>query len=98
MQGRPLVEESIFRGGVYHYLRGRLAGIGPGGGMVASVLVSSLVFALIHPQGILGVPPLLTLAIILTLIREWRGSLVGSVAVHAVHNGATTTLLLLLMR
>jgi membrane protease YdiL (CAAX protease family) len=81
----PLVEESIFRGGFYHYLRGRL-------GIVAAALMTSFLFAVIHPQGLVGVPPLMALAMILALIREWRGSLVGSITVHAVHNGMTITL------
>ena len=86
----PLVEETVFRGGFYHYLRGRL-------GVVASALPVSLVFAFIHPQGVLGVPPLVALAMILALIREWRGSLVACVAVHAVHNGLATSVLLLML-
>lgn len=86
----PLVEETVFRGGFYHYLRGRL-------GVLAAALVVSLVFAFIHPQGILGVPPLVALAMILTLIREWRGSIVGCVAVHAVHNALATTVLFVML-
>lgn len=85
----PLAEETVFRGGFHHYLRGHL-------GVVASALVASAVFAAIHPQGVLGIPPLIALATVLALIREWRGSLVGSVAVHAVHNALATTVLLLL--
>lgn len=80
----PLVEESVFRGGFYHYLRGRL-------GILAAAFVSSFFFAVIHPQGIVGVPPLVALAMILALIREWRGSLIASVTVHAVHNTLAMT-------
>ncbi len=86
----PLIEESVFRGGFYHYLRGRL-------GILAAAFVSSFVFAVIHPQGIVGVPPLVALAMILALIREWRGSLVASVAVHAVHNGLAMTALFFML-
>ncbi|HEX9733542.1 MAG TPA: CPBP family intramembrane glutamic endopeptidase [Thermoanaerobaculia bacterium] len=86
----PLAEETVFRGGFYHYLRGAL-------GAAASAFVVSAFFALIHPQGILGIPPLIALAMILALIREWRGSLVASVAVHAVHNALATTVILVLL-
>ncbi len=86
----PLVEETVFRGGFYHYLRARL-------GMVASALAIAAVFAFIHPQGLLGVPPLVALATVLALIREWRGSLVASIAVHAVHNALATTVILIIL-
>ena len=86
----PLVEESLFRGGLYHYFRGRL-------GIFGSVLVVSLVFAAIHPQGLAGIPFLTTLAVALGLTREWRDSIVASVTLHTVHNGLTTLLLLALI-
>jgi len=87
----PLVEETVFRGGFYHYLRGA-------SGPVTSAWVVSLIFATIHPQGLLGVPPLVALAMILAAVREWRGSLAGSMAVHAVHNAIATTAMLLLLQ
>lgn len=86
----PVAEEAIFRGGFYHYLRGRL-------GMIGAALASSIVFALIHPQGIVGVPPLVALAMIFAVVREWRGSLIGPMAIHAVHNGALTTVMFLML-
>ena len=64
---------------------------------MASALTVSVFFAVIHPQGILGIPPLIALATILALIREWRGSLAASVAVHAVHNALATTVVLVLL-
>lgn len=86
----PLVEESLFRGSFYHYLRGRL-------GIVGSVSLVSLVFAAIHPQGLAGIPFLATLAIVLGLTREWRDSIVASVTLHMVHNGLATVVLLVLL-
>lgn len=85
----PLVEESLFRGSFYHYLRGRF-------GIAGSVLLVSLVFAAIHPQGLAGIPFLATLAAVLGLTREWRDSLVASVTLHMVHNALATLLLLVL--
>ncbi len=86
----PLVEETVFRGYFYHYLRGRT-------GVFLSTLTVSLVFAAIHPQGLIALPALAAIATVLALIREWRGSLIASVAVHATHNAVMVTLLLLIL-
>lgn len=86
----PLVEESLFRGGLYHYFRGRL-------GIFGSALLVSLAFAAIHPQGLAGIPFLTTLAFVLALTREWRDSIIASVTLHMVHNGLATLLLLSLL-
>lgn len=86
----PLIEESVFRGAFYHYLRSRL-------GVVSAALVVALVFAAIHPQGLAGLPFLAALAFSLALIREWRGSVLASVTVHAVHNGLATLLLVTIL-
>lgn len=86
----PLVEESLFRGSLYHYLRGRLGILGAG-------LTVSLAFAAIHPQGVAGIPFLGALAVSLALIREWRGSIIASVTLHMVHNGVATLTLVFLL-
>ena len=75
----PMVEESVFRGAMYHHAR-RFVGI------ALAALFTAFVFAAIHPQGIAGIPPLMALAIGFAVCREWRGSLIGSMTAHAVHN------------
>lgn len=80
----PLVEESIFRGAFYHHLRRWL-------GPVLSALIVAFVFAGLHPQGFVAMPPLMALAFIFAMIREWRGSLFGCMAAHAMHNGILMT-------
>jgi len=75
-----IVEELIFRGAFYRYLR-------PAVSAVAAALVSGLVFAALHPQGFAGVPVLLSIAFVIAVLREWRGSIVASMTAHAVHNG-----------
>lgn len=87
----PLVEETIFRGALFHQLR-RSAGL------IASAAASAFVFAIIHPQGYAGAPMLLALAINFALMREWRGSLIAPITAHALNNGAVITLLVLIMR
>lgn len=77
----PLAEESVFRGAFYHHLRGRLRPI------ISGMLVA-FVFAVIHPQGIVAIPALMALAVVFGLIREWRGSLIGPIVAHALHNAA----------
>lgn len=87
----PLCEESVFRGAFYSYLRGSLGRIGAG-------LAVGLAFAAIHPQGLAGIPFLAALALALALTREWRGSIIASVTLHAVHNGLAFLGLVLILR
>lgn len=84
----PIVEESMFRGALFHHLRRRH-------GWWLSALVSALIFAAIHPQGLAGIPALMGLAIVFAAIREWRGSLIGPVAAHFLNNGIIVAALLL---
>ncbi|MFP4143697.1 MAG: type II CAAX prenyl endopeptidase Rce1 family protein [Phycisphaeraceae bacterium] len=86
----PLVEESIFRGAFYHHLR-------RGWGSVASATLVGLFFAVIHPQGYLAVPVLASLGVVLALIREWRGTTIGAMTAHAVHNAGAVTILVMLV-
>ena len=87
----PLVEESVFRGALQHYLRGRV-------GALAAALAGGSIFAVIHPQGILGLPVLVSLAMGFALVREWRGSLIAAVTMHLVHNGLAVTFMILTLR
>ncbi|MHC4938000.1 MAG: lysostaphin resistance A-like protein [Planctomycetota bacterium] len=76
----PLVEELLFRGAFYRYLR-------PSVSVVGASLITSLVFAALHPQGLAGVPVLASVALVLAALREWRGSIYASMTAHALHNG-----------
>lgn len=87
----PICEESVFRGAFYTYLRGSLGKLGAG-------LLVGLAFAAIHPQGLAGIPFLAALALALALTREWRGSIIASMTVHAVHNGLAVLGLVLILR
>ncbi len=93
----PIVEETMFRGVLYRHLRD-LSGGNPRWISVAmSAVFNSLLFASIHPQGIIGIPLLTTLAIGISLVREWRNSLIGSMTMHAINNGLVTVFLFLMM-
>jgi membrane protease YdiL (CAAX protease family) len=85
----PFVEEIFFRGFLFAWLRSSL-------GVGAAVLCSSLVFAILHPQGLLGAPMLFALGAGFALIREWRGSLAPCVVAHALVNGITSVIILTL--
>jgi len=94
----PLVEETMFRGVLYRHLRNATAHLGRAGSFLVSAVVVSFIFAVIHPQGLLAVPALMSLALGLTVLREWRGSLLPSMMVHGIHNGLTTFVLVQALR
>lgn len=81
----PIVEEIMFRGALHRGLRFRF-------GFVWTTLAACFIFAAVHPQGIVAVPGLMAVAFGLTLLREWRDSLIAPMVAHGVHNGAILTL------
>lgn len=87
----PLVEETLFRGALFHHLRARF-------GWWISAGIVSLIFAAIHPQGWVAIPVLGTLAMVFAALREWRGSLIAPIAAHALNNGVMVLLMWCLFR
>jgi membrane protease YdiL (CAAX protease family) len=83
----PIVEETIFRGVLYRHLRDASAGLGFVVSVLFSTLLAAFVFAVIHPQGWVAIPALMSLAVGFTLAREWRGTLIPSMVMHGVSNG-----------
>lgn len=83
----PVVEETMFRGFLYRHLREATRGFGSGWSFIASGMMASFIFAVIHPQGLLFVPVLMGIALGLTIGREWRGTLLPSMVAHAINNG-----------
>lgn len=83
----PIVEETLFRGGLFRHMRARH-------GAFVCAVATALLFAFLHPYGPLLVWPVLALGFIFALIREWRGSLIGSVTAHCLHNATAMTLML----
>ena len=88
----PIVEEIIFRGVLYRYLRDGSRRMGWFLSFVLSALVSSFIFAAIHPQGLTFIPVLGALAVAFCIGREWRGSLIAPTIAHAINNGVVMTL------
>jgi membrane protease YdiL (CAAX protease family) len=83
----PVVEETMFRGVLYRHLRDGTRGLGFGLSFLFSALLNCFIFAVIHPQGVVAVPALMSLAFAFTLAREWRGSLVPAMVAHGINNG-----------
>lgn len=76
----PIIEETFFRGILYGYFRRRLHWSVAG-------ITTGFLFAVIHPQGWMAVPVLATIGFTLSAIREWRGSIIASMAAHTLNNG-----------
>jgi membrane protease YdiL (CAAX protease family) len=85
--GAPVVEEIMFRGALFAHMRRRW-------NWLFSALVIALIFAAVHPQGWAAIPALGGIAVVLALIREWRGSILAPIAAHAMNNGAVFALLM----
>ncbi|HEV3443754.1 MAG TPA: type II CAAX endopeptidase family protein [Gemmataceae bacterium] len=83
----PVIEETMFRGVLYRHLREATCNFGFAGSVLLSALAVSFVFAVIHPQGPIGMPPLMALAFMFSLLREWRGTLIPGMVAHGVNNG-----------
>ena len=91
--GAPIIEETVFRGVFYRYLRDTGSSIWTRRGcIVFACLVNGFIFAAIHPQGIFTIPILMTLAIGMSLAREWRESLIAPMTMHAINNSMVTCL------
>lgn len=76
----PIAEELFFRGLVYGWLRVRI-------GVRGGLLISSLLFAALHMDGVAFVP-ILGLGLLFGWVYERTGSLVAPIAIHIFHNGA----------
>jgi membrane protease YdiL (CAAX protease family) len=92
----PIVEEIAFRGVLYRHLRDLAPWTGAVASGVVAAVVSSVLFAAIHPQGPLFIPVLGGLAVGFCIGREWRGCLPGCIVAHGIQNGVTLSLGVLL--
>jgi membrane protease YdiL (CAAX protease family) len=87
----PVIEETMFRGVLFHHLRGRWS-------WFASAAAVAFIFAVIHPQGWVAIPILWAIAMVLAALREWRGSIIAPMTAHAFNNFIAISLALLLLR
>lgn len=82
----PLVEEIAFRGVLFRHLRERLGGAGNFLAFAGAATLSSILFAAIHPQGLVFAPILAGLGFAFCIAREVRGSLIAPMTAHAINN------------
>ena len=85
----PVVEETFFRGALFRHLSGRWH-------FVVAGLLSGLIFAALHPQGLGGIPVLMAAGFNFAMLRQWRGGLIAAMTAHALNNGTVTVLILLI--
>lgn len=83
----PVVEEIFFRGALQHHLR-------RSHGFFLSALITGFIFAVIHPQGLVGIPVLTAIGFVFSMLREWRGSIIAPIVAHAINNGFVFTMLI----
>lgn len=87
----PLVEEIMFRGVLHRHCRELTGAWRPLVSALFSTTVVSFLFAAVHPQGLMVIPPLMFMAFGFSLVREWRASLLGSMFAHGMSNGMVLT-------
>ncbi len=86
----PIWEEFSFRGLLLPALTKAF------GKPIYGALLSSFIFAAIHPQGMLGIPLLMGVGIVLCAVSYQTKSLVSNMILHGLHNGATILVVLIL--
>jgi membrane protease YdiL (CAAX protease family) len=86
----PLWEEIVFRGFLFPAIS-KLTGQ-----PVIGAVVSSFLFAAIHPQGVFGIPLLMTIGCMLCAVSYQTKSLIPAMILHAINNFVTLLLVLLL--
>ncbi len=86
----PLVEEAVFRGAFFRHLRSRIP-------LLAAAAISAFVFGAMHGYEFFMLGPVMSLGFAFALIREWRGSLVGCMTAHFLHNATALSFMLLLL-
>ncbi|MFM1936196.1 MAG: hypothetical protein RI990_1155 [Planctomycetota bacterium] len=94
----PITEEIAFRGALYRNLRQWAGRGGPVLAAVVATVVSSVLFAAIHPQGLIFVPVLGGLAAAFCISREWTGRITPAIVAHAINNAVIVGINVVLVR
>ncbi len=93
----PVVEEIMFRGLLYRHLREASDSPRVWPSVVFSAVVTSVLFAVLHPQGLPAVPGIVGIALALAFMREWRDTLAPAIVAHALNNGVIMLVLIALL-
>ncbi len=76
----PITEEIVFRNWIYGYLRSRFS-------VFFSSFLSAIIFASLHPQGLVALPYLIFLGMSLAVLREYRPGIIAPIVTHFCVNG-----------
>lgn len=94
----PITEEIAFRGALYRNLRQWAGRGGPVLAAAVATVASSVIFAAIHPQGLIFVPVLGGLAAAFCISREWTGRITPAIVAHAINNAVIVAINVVLVR
>ncbi len=81
----PIIEEFVFRNLIYGVFRYKFT-------VFFSGFLSGIIFASLHPQGIIAFPYLIFLGFSLAILREYRPSLVSPITTHFCVNTLAITI------
>jgi len=84
----PIAEELVFRGGIYRFLKSRCP-------RIAALLISALLFALLHGN-LVSFGPLLFLGVALAVAYETTGDIRTPIFLHALFNAYQLFMILLM--
>lgn len=84
----PIVEEIIFRGGIYSFLKSQTT-------PVSAQIISAALFALMHGN-LMSFLPLMVIGILLARIYEHSGNIVVPICFHACFNGFNLLILFIM--
>ncbi|MSP14130.1 MAG: CPBP family intramembrane metalloprotease [Chloroflexi bacterium] len=85
----PIVEETLFRGVLYQWLRART-------NVVVAIILTAAIFGAAHGIPLIF-PSLFAVGLVLTIAFEWSKSIWVNIAVHAMQNGLVVLLVFFLM-
>ncbi len=85
----PVSEEILFRGWMY----GTLRRLSKTKGLIASIVIVSLLFGFVHGQANVGIV-MIIMSIIMCILREHTGTIWAGIFLHIFKNGIALTLLL----
>lgn len=86
----PFVEETVFRGCLHRFVRGKL-------GAAAAIIITAIAFAAMHGYMFQQLLLIGVLGAVFSFMREQRGSLIPSMTAHFIHNSVVFTLISLIV-
>lgn len=81
----PFAEEVIFRGWLYGMLREKLSSLPEWAGIIISIIITSIMFGLVHMQWNVGVI-VFALSVVACAMREITGTIYAGILTHIIWN------------